>query len=222
MIRLKHCQIENYTTRIQSYTQNQKSNQQSKNQITRSLERLKLKWKSVFHSSTCKPQSSIPSQTSLINQNFTLNLSLRSLYSQSQVSLVLSLNPSLHTLHNPHSFPNPSCCRHRLITTLMALSHFQPWVKPSHAHGSASQSQDSWVYFLHFSSIFFSILRWVFHLVQFIENLKIIVVRNCLVVLPQSCMCLIPLRNIVSSVVTLSSLYTFLFDSKIRGPKQTK
>ena len=98
----------------------------------------------------------------LINQNFTLNLSLRSLYSQSQVSLVLSLNPSLHTLHNPHSFPNPSCCRHRLITTLTALSHFQPWVKPSHAHGSASQSQDSRVYFLHFSSIFFSILRYGF------------------------------------------------------------
>ena len=143
-------------------------------------------------------------------------------FSLLSISSLYSLNPLLHTLHNPHSFPNPSCCRHRLITTLMALSHFQPWVKPSHAHGSASQSQDSWVYFLHFSSIFFSILRWVFHLVQFIENLKIIVVRNCLVVLPQSCMCLIPLRNIVSSVVTLSSLYTFLFDSKIRGPKQTK
>ena len=62
---------------------------------------------------------------SLINQNLTLHLSLCSLYSQSQISLVSSLNPSLHTLHNP----NPSCWRCCLITTLTALPHFPPWVK---------------------------------------------------------------------------------------------
>ena len=118
-----------------------------------------MKWKSVFQSSTRKTQTSIPSQTSPYSQYLTLNLSLRSLYSQSQVSLVSSLNPSLHTLYNPHSFPNSSYCRRRLITTLTASPHFPPWVKPSHAHGSTSSSQDSQVYFLPFSSIFFSILR---------------------------------------------------------------
>ena len=61
---------------------------------------------------------------SLINQNLTLNLSLCSLYSQSQVSLVSSLNPSLHTFHNP----NPSCCHRRRITTLTASPPFPPWV----------------------------------------------------------------------------------------------
>ena len=73
----------------------------------RSSELLKLKWKSHLKhcstTSTRKPQSSmssIPSHIcshfSILNQNLTLNLrSLCSLYSQSQVSLVSSLNPSL-------------------------------------------------------------------------------------------------------------------------------
>ena len=69
----------------------------------RSSELLKFKWKSHLKhysiESTCKPQSlmsSIPSHIcshfSILNQNLTLNLrSLRSLYSQSQVSLVSNL-----------------------------------------------------------------------------------------------------------------------------------
>jgi len=110
MKRLKHCQIENYT-HLEPYTQKKKSNQQSKNQITRSSEWLKLKWKSAFHSSTRKPQSSLFNPISdfslfsishsLINQNLTLNLSLRSLYSQSQVSLVSTLHSIPSTIHTP-------------------------------------------------------------------------------------------------------------------------
>ena len=48
------------------------------------------------------------------------------------------------------------------ITTLTASPHCPPWVKASHADGSASQSQDSQVYFLLFSSIFFSIWEYDF------------------------------------------------------------
>ena len=109
MIRLKHCQIENYT-HLESYIQKQKSNQQSKNQITRSS-RLKLKWKSVLHNSTRKPQSSLFNPISnfslflvshsLINQNLTFNLSLRPLYSQSQVSIVSTLHSIPSTIHTP-------------------------------------------------------------------------------------------------------------------------
>ena len=76
-------------------------------------------------------------------------------------SLKSSLNPSLTSLHTLHN-PNPSCCCRRLITTLMASPHCPPWVKASHADGSASQSQDSQVYFLPFSSIFFSIWEYDF------------------------------------------------------------
>ena len=91
----------------------------------RSSELLKLKWKSHLKhcstESTRKPQSlmsSIPSQIcshfSILNQNLTLNLrSLRSPYSQSQVSLVSSPNPSLTSLHTIHN-PNSSCSRRRL------------------------------------------------------------------------------------------------------------
>ena len=115
----------------------------------RSSELLKFKWKSHLKhysiESTCKPQSlmsSIPSHIcshfSILNQNLTLNLrSLRSLYSQSQVSLVSSLKSQpftdWHTVHNP----NPGCCRCRLITTLTASPHCPPWVKASHADRSA-------------------------------------------------------------------------------------
>ena len=114
----------------------------------RNSQLLKLKWKSHLKhcstESTRKPQSSmssIPSQIcshfSILNQNLTLNLrSLRSLYSQSEDSLVSSLNPSLTSLHTLHN-PNPSCCRHRLITTLTASPHCPPWVKASHADGSS-------------------------------------------------------------------------------------
>ena len=114
----------------------------------RSSELLKLKWKSYLKhcstKSTCKPQSSmssIPSHIyshfSILNQNLTLNLrSLRSLYSQSQVSLVSRPNPSLTSLHTVHN-PNPGYCCCRLITTLTASPHCPPWVKASHADGSA-------------------------------------------------------------------------------------
>ena len=112
----------------------------------RSLELLKLKWKSHLKhcstKSTRKPQSSmssIPSQIcshfSILNQNLTLNLrSLCSLYSQSQVS---SLNPSLTSLKTLHN-PNPSCYRCCLITTFTASPHCPPWVKASHANESTS------------------------------------------------------------------------------------
>ena len=92
--------------------------------------------------------------------------SLRSLYSQSQVSLVSSPNPSLTSLHTIHN-PNSGCCRRCLITTLTALPHCPPWVKASHADGSASQSQDFQVYFLPFSSIFSSIWEYDFFSFKF-------------------------------------------------------
>ena len=100
--------------------------------------------------------SQICSHFSILNQNLTLNLrSLRSLYSQSQVSLVSSPNPSLTSLHTVHNQNSGCCCR--------CLSpHCPPWVKASHADGSASYSQDSQVYFLPFSSIFFSIWEYDF------------------------------------------------------------
>ena len=57
--------------------------------------------------------------------------------------------------------------------------------------------------------IFFLFEIWVYHLVQIIENLKIIVVRNCLAVLPKHYMCLIPLQNIVFSALNMG-LWTYL------------
>ena len=118
----------------------------------------------------------------------------QSLFSLLSISSLCSLNPSLHTLHNPHSFPNPRCCGRHLITTLTASSHFPPWVKPSYALGlNFLVSRLLGIFSSFFIYLFLYFEIWVFHLVQFIENLKIIVLRNCLAVLPQSCMCLIPL-----------------------------
>ena len=104
----------------------------------RSLELLKLKWKSHLKhcstKSTRKPQSSmssIPSQIcshfSILNQNLTLNLrSLRSLYSQSQVSLVSSLKSQPLTDFTPY----PSQSKPLLL----------PPSPHHHTHGFASLS----------------------------------------------------------------------------------
>ena len=139
MIRLKHCRlIENYMhldlhakAKIKSAKWN--SNQQCKNQITRSSEWLKLKWKSVFHSSTCKAFVFNPISNfslfsvshSLINQNLTLNLSLCFLYSQSEVSLVSTLHSIPSTIHTPF----------QTLAVAAVASSPQSWLHLTFHHG---------------------------------------------------------------------------------------
>ena len=172
------CKLRTTPTRLQSLLC------KSKNQISRSKDQINRRQKLR----TAKIEMEIPSQTLFhkihtqasvfdefnpISDLFSLlNIKSKS-HSQSQKSpfstpnlkslqsQVSSLNPSLTSLHNLHN-PNPSCCRRHLIITLMASPHCPPWVKASHANGSASQSQDSQVYFLPFSSIFFSIWEYDF------------------------------------------------------------
>ena len=97
---------------------------------------------------------------SLINQNLTLNLSLHSLYSQSQVSLVSTFHSIRSTIHTPF----------QTLAVAIDASSPHPLLRLTFHHGlsllmlsvSASQSQDSRLYFLPFSSVFFFILRYGF------------------------------------------------------------
>ena len=158
-------------TRLQSLLCKRKNQiSKSKDQISRRQKlrtakiEMEISSQTLFH--RIHTQASIFNKFNPILDLFSLlNIKSKS-HSQSQKSLfslllISSLNPSLTSLQTVHN-PNPSCCRCCLITTFTASPHCPPWVKASHANGSASQSQDSQVYFLPFSCIFFSIWEYDF------------------------------------------------------------